>query len=246
MKTKNSRLVGLIIVVILITLIPAGSTMAQEENLQKPTGVVLPVVSFNLSKTASPNPVVTGGTVTYTITISNNSDLDLHNLVITETLPSHIISGLTPAGSLLLPGQPITWTIPILIKGATWTIPFTSMVELGYVGLITNTVQATAAEGSITTYTQITSVVPHRVYLPLILKNNPPVFPPRPSTPTPTDPPRVTQTPTDPPRATLTPTPLLTTTRAPIRIGTPPPWPSKQENVETNSNFAYHFGSPGQ
>ncbi len=52
-------------------------------------------------KTDSPDPVDLGGTLTYSVTVTNVSDVDAQNVVVTDTMPAHVtvISGTPGQGS---------------------------------------------------------------------------------------------------------------------------------------------------
>ncbi|MCP4535666.1 MAG: DUF11 domain-containing protein, partial [Chloroflexi bacterium] len=58
-------------------------------------------------KQASPDPVQAGAKLTYTIRVTNTSSVDLH-ATITDTLPTHIITGQTASGMSILPGGTLT------------------------------------------------------------------------------------------------------------------------------------------
>ncbi len=60
--------------------------------------------NLTIAKTVSPNPVVQGGTVTYTVTITNNGAATAFDVAFTDTLPS----GLTPVPTSLT--SPSGWT----------------------------------------------------------------------------------------------------------------------------------------
>lgn len=103
-----------------------------------------------------PDPVLTGGQLTYTIRITNTGNITL-TLAITDVLPSHV----SPTGVL-------TWTDVSLALGQVWQQTVPTTVTFGYGGRLTNVVEVVAVEGA-TGYTEISSdVVKYSVYLPLV------------------------------------------------------------------------------
>ncbi len=91
---------------------------------------------LQISQQASANPVIPGSALTYTLSITNVSAVDLH-AIITDALPSQV----TPAG-------PLTWSVVITAPGGVWTQSVVVTVTDGYSGTLTNTVTAVAAEGA--------------------------------------------------------------------------------------------------
>ncbi len=97
-------------------------------------------VSLAASKRAYPDLVQSGAQLTYTLLLTNTGDMTL-TTTISDILPSHV----TPTGIL-------TWTA-YLAPDDIWTEEFTVTTEIGYVGLLTNLVQAAAKEGATSTAT---------------------------------------------------------------------------------------------
>jgi uncharacterized repeat protein (TIGR01451 family) len=82
-----------------------------------------------ISKTATPNPVVAGTNVTYTITVSNAGASSASNVVVKDTLPAAVsVLTVTPsvgsctAGIPGTPLQPLTCTIGSIATGGSATI----------------------------------------------------------------------------------------------------------------------------
>jgi uncharacterized repeat protein (TIGR01451 family) len=88
-----------------------------------------------LCKSAYPNPVETGGVLTYTLRLTNTGALSL-TATLTDILPAHVA-----------PGGTLTWTPPLLAPGDTWAETLVVTVELGYTGPLTNAVRAATEEG---------------------------------------------------------------------------------------------------
>ncbi len=102
---------------------------------------------FTMTKQASASSVYSGTVLTYTIRITNTGAYDLHARV-TDTLPLHV----TPSGLL-------TWTPVISAFRSAWIQTIVITVENGYVGVLTNTVQASTDEGARGAFTTTVTVV---------------------------------------------------------------------------------------
>jgi uncharacterized repeat protein (TIGR01451 family) len=72
-----------------------------------------------VTKQATPDRVQPGEPLTYTISVANTSDVDLH-ATITDTLPDHIVLGKTSGGTLVMPGGTVTWMAAITTPGGVW------------------------------------------------------------------------------------------------------------------------------
>ena len=116
-----------------------------------------PQTGLAVSKEAAPSLVQAGSQLTYTLHITNTTNVDLH-ATITDTLPTHITLGQTSGGTLILPGGTITWTPVITALGGTWTETIVVTVAMGYAGILTNTVQAATLEGASGIYTATSQV----------------------------------------------------------------------------------------
>jgi uncharacterized repeat protein (TIGR01451 family) len=68
---------------------------------QTPSPTPTPKTDLTIVKTDSPDPVAAGGTLTYSVTVTNISDVDAENVVVTDTMPAHVtvISGTPGQGS---------------------------------------------------------------------------------------------------------------------------------------------------
>jgi uncharacterized repeat protein (TIGR01451 family) len=145
------------------------------------------VAQFDASKYASETYVRPGGTLTYTILLSNTSDSDLPGILVTDTLPSATYyltdtlwasSGLIsydPAGGTL--SQPTIYWSGVVSQHTTVSITFgvSVAVDLPNLTPITNTAQINY-EGSLLARSSTIRVGDvHQVYLPLIMKRWPPI-----------------------------------------------------------------------
>jgi uncharacterized repeat protein (TIGR01451 family) len=103
---------------------------------------------LRINKSATPNPVVAGTTLTYTLTY-NNTGLDVAiEVYISDTLPMSVTySGgavSVPTGVQQPDSTVPTWYIPTLSAGASGTIVFTAMLDPALRGVITNSVEITS------------------------------------------------------------------------------------------------------
>jgi uncharacterized repeat protein (TIGR01451 family) len=109
--------------------------------------------ALDVTKQAYPDPVQPGSSLTYTIRVANTGSVTL-TATITDTLPDHITLGRTPAGTLILPGEVVTWTPVSILPQGVWTDTVVVTVEHGYTGPLVNVVQVTTAEGAAGAYTK--------------------------------------------------------------------------------------------
>ncbi|MBS3777786.1 MAG: tandem-95 repeat protein [Candidatus Thermoplasmatota archaeon] len=95
-----------------------------------------------VQKTASPDPVTAGSTMTYTLTVKNNGPDIAEGINVTDSLPSELtfISATpTPTGQN---GQTLWWHIASLIPGDSTTITINAQVDSSFEGTLSNTVNA--------------------------------------------------------------------------------------------------------
>src|SRR5829696_2400199 len=105
---------------------------------------------LSISKTDSPDPVVQGNNLTYTITVTNNGPLAATNVVVTDNLPAKsdidFVSATSPAGSCDMTGNTVTCNLGTLANGATATV--TIVVKAKHTGTLSN--RATTATTTVT------------------------------------------------------------------------------------------------
>ena len=103
-----------------------------------------------------------GEQITWTITATAPSNADLNNVVISDTFRGELqIDGVTTtAGTVIINGQTVTVTIPVMAAGSSVTIQVTTTVLSSPVeGIFENTVTLTADGGVFLTATATVSVV---------------------------------------------------------------------------------------
>ena len=126
-----------------------------------------------VTKQAEPDAVDPGAPLTYTIRVTNTSDVNL-NATITDTLPVSVTLGETSGGTLALPGGrvAITWTAVITKPGGVWTETVVVTVDVDYAGSLTNVVEVTTEEGAQGEDSVVVRAGGRCIYLPLVMRNS--------------------------------------------------------------------------
>jgi parallel beta-helix repeat protein len=114
---------------------------------------------LSVTQAATPNPVVAGARLTYTLRVTNTGVVDLH-ATITDTLPEQV----TPTGTLL-------WSPVIPAPGGVWSQTVVVTVTWGYSGTLANLVEVTTEEGATGAVTVLVDAICYKIYLPLVLRN---------------------------------------------------------------------------
>jgi uncharacterized repeat protein (TIGR01451 family) len=114
-----------------------------------------------VTKEAEPAGVQSGSPLTYTIRVTNTSNMTL-TAIITDILPSQVI-----------PSDVLTWAPTISASGGNWTEQLIVTVEAGYTGTLLNVIEVTTQEGPIARARSIVCANVCVIYLPTILKNGP-------------------------------------------------------------------------
>jgi len=122
-------------------------------NSSSVTTTVTPVADLAVTKTDTPDPVLAGSNITYTITLTNNGPSDSSGLLLTDAIPANttFVSFTAPAGwATTAPpvgaSGTVTATRPSLIVGASSTFTLVVNVNLATAAgtTITNTASATS------------------------------------------------------------------------------------------------------
>jgi uncharacterized repeat protein (TIGR01451 family) len=113
---------------------------------------VLAQADLSVTKTESPDPVLAGGNLTYTITISNAGTSDAQSVILTDVIPTNttFVSLTAPAGWTLTTPAPggtgtATATLPTLAAGANATFTLVVQVDATATGTIGNTAAISSA-----------------------------------------------------------------------------------------------------
>ena len=101
---------------------------------------------LSIVKLASPEPVTAGGTLTYTITVTNNGPTIAENVNVVDNLPVQlsVVSATPSVGTWTVPN----WNIGTLASGANAVLTIVTTVNLAYTGNLSNmaTVSSTTAD----------------------------------------------------------------------------------------------------
>jgi uncharacterized repeat protein (TIGR01451 family) len=138
--------------------VSTDSTDPNLNNNQAVDGVtVLPKSDLRLTKSGTPNPVVAGTNLTYTLTVSNNGPSTAQNVTIKDVLPAAVVvASVTPgAGNSCTPGvpgdalQPLTCNMGTLANGASESVTLVVTVLASTPAGTTLLNQATASSDSV-------------------------------------------------------------------------------------------------
>jgi uncharacterized repeat protein (TIGR01451 family) len=105
------------------------------------------LATLQVFKTAEPDPHQPGAPLTYTLYVTNTSDVTLTTTV-TDILPP----GVTPGGTL-------TWTPTITGPGGVWSEQVVVTVTPGFTGPLSNVVQVTGPGGASGAYTRTSTLL---------------------------------------------------------------------------------------
>ncbi|MCP4540101.1 MAG: DUF11 domain-containing protein [Chloroflexi bacterium] len=104
--------------------------------LASDTLIVDPVADLAITKSDSPDPVLGGRTLTYTLVVTNYGPSEATNVYVLDALPDEF----TPSGNTCgASGTLWTWNIGSLSMNDTYTCTIYGMVDAGFSSLITNT-----------------------------------------------------------------------------------------------------------
>ncbi len=113
----------------------------------EPTTVV-PVIDLEVTKSDNPDPVNAGGTLTYTVLVTNNGPSPATNVMLTDALPGEVsFDSATPSqGTVSESGGTVTASLGSLASGASATVTIIATVADSALGTITNTASVVATE----------------------------------------------------------------------------------------------------
>jgi uncharacterized repeat protein (TIGR01451 family) len=132
---------------------PGGVIDAGGNNSATDTDTLTPAADLLVTKIDSPDPVVVGTNLTYTITVTNNGSSDAQNMSLSDTLPpsTTFVSFTVPGGWTRTDAVPVggtgtvTATAPTLAAGASAVFTLVVNVNLGtpHNTVLTNSATAT-------------------------------------------------------------------------------------------------------
>jgi uncharacterized repeat protein (TIGR01451 family) len=128
----------------------AGSSNGGSGSASSSVTVTCPVIDLAITKSDSPDPVVVGNQLTYTLVVTNNGPDPATNAVVTDSLPSEVtfVSATSSQGTCS-GSNPVTCQLGTMPVGATVTIVI--VVKANVAGKITNTAVVAGAEAESTT-----------------------------------------------------------------------------------------------
>jgi len=133
-----------------------------------------PILNIDTTVAGSVSPVA-GGTLTYTLVLSNSGALTAHGVTMSDTLPSGVsFGGWVQQGAAMVAGDTVSWGAGDVVSFTAVTVAFTATITDGTQfadSVITNTARFTstdAGSGASAATVAVGSI--SRVYLPLILK----------------------------------------------------------------------------
>lgn len=105
-----------------------GDIVPNDNNISQLDMTVESVADLSITKSASPDPVTPGSTLTYTLTATNNGPEDATNVIVTDTLPAglSLVSVTSSQGTCT---GTVTCNLGTLPSGATATITIVVTVD---------------------------------------------------------------------------------------------------------------------
>jgi uncharacterized repeat protein (TIGR01451 family) len=161
--------------------IPPGDVVSATKELTPEEDILIQRISeprVQLSKTATPDSVQPGGTVTYSITMLNTDASDVEGVTITDVLPPGFSyqAGSTNGATTddpTIDGQNLTWSGPfsVLENGGMLTLSFRATAS-SIPGTYFNTISGSSTNGIVVLTGSTASVnVGFDIFLPLIMKS---------------------------------------------------------------------------
>lgn len=149
---------GTAVVTVVITSLPEGTITSTAvvsgdepdlnlaNNLAIASATVKPFADLAITKTASPDPVILGNNLSYTVTVTNRGPSQASNVILTDTLATNVIfvSANSTQGICSQLNGIVTCNLGILTNGASVTV--TIVVLPTTAGVVTGSAKVTAAE----------------------------------------------------------------------------------------------------
>jgi uncharacterized repeat protein (TIGR01451 family) len=92
----------------------------------------LPQADLSISKSHSPDPVIAGNQLTWSVSVTNNGPDTAPNVVVTDTLPaqvSYLTNNLTPPAGCTAVGQTVTCSLGDMANGQTVSFSIVTLVD---------------------------------------------------------------------------------------------------------------------
>ena len=133
------------------------------------TSGISPEADLSITKTDSPDPVIKGENLTYTIAVTNNGPDGAPSAVVTDTLPGNVtfVSATSSQGSCSESGGTVTCNLGTLANGATATVTIV-VTTPAVTGTLSSTASVTSdaidsdtTNNSATQSTVVTLPAPH-------------------------------------------------------------------------------------
>ncbi len=115
------------------------------DNSASQTTTVDGAAGLSIMKTASPDPVIAGNDLTYTLVVSNAGPSEATSVVVTDPLPAGATFISATSGGTLASGV-VTWSIASVAAGASVTLTLVVEVGTDVEGTLTNTASVGSAE----------------------------------------------------------------------------------------------------
>ena len=148
----NGSVVGSVVATAALTLIAGGEPTNDGDadtnsNLSLDFGFA-PQVDVAIVKTDSPDPIVAGNQLTYTLALTNNGPQTATNVVVTDTLPAGttFVSATSNLGTVTELGGVVTGNVGTMTNAQTATITIIVGISAAQTTSITNTATVTASE----------------------------------------------------------------------------------------------------
>lgn len=185
---------SLLLVLLVVILVPLSLPRAAQARMAPPDGMFEMAMSsvaqaLEASKTVYPSQAHAGDYLTYTVRITNVSGTAIWPVWVTDTLPSglSLMPGSITAtmGTFGTANGLITWNVTLVPTGTLWFTPnttaaltFIAQIAPGLVAHVrlTNTAEIAAAGSLIQAQAGVDVVPRFAIWLPLILRNYPPVL----------------------------------------------------------------------
>jgi uncharacterized repeat protein (TIGR01451 family) len=120
---------------------------ADNTNITQTTSVTA-VADLALTKTDSPDPVLVGGTLTYTLTVTNNGPNSATGVTLTDSLPANVtfVSSNPAAPTCSQAAGVVTCNLGTIASGANSVVTISVTPQAAAVPSVTNSASVTAAE----------------------------------------------------------------------------------------------------